>query len=249
MAGKESSPESIKVDVYPTVTQAPAGDALIKGVELIIQDQIPNTPPTSIKVFPESYVQVTNPDFDLRVRGSASLQLTEQGPVITSCGDGRKSTLRVTPNGGILFMYNPHPDRQVDVLGSIVPQIGSPTGRSPSRPRQTLDAEPFSGVTTENPSSFDPLTFGQILRFFRQEAGLKQSELAEKAGGISSTITISRLETGSRPPTARGLLGGITNNLVKGFGWQDNDPRILILQRKYRAEAEEASKRPRRRTI
>lgn len=219
--------KSIQVDLHSAVIRA-TDDTLIQGNRLTLQDDPYST---VTDVFPSvSRMTVQNKAFSLDVNGTTQgIKIGGQGFVIESRQGNALSTLKVYNNGRILFEFNPHPDEQKDI--QAVWQIES--GEPPFKNKKILRADKrFSGVTVEDPSTFENLTFGQTLNYFRLEAKFVQRELA--ARGNIDTSLINKYENGKRSANTFKTLA----QLLKGFSWEQDDPRVQILTSKFQTEAE-----------
>jgi len=71
-------------------------------------------------------------------------------------------------------------------------------------------------------------SFGNLLRRYREQAGLTQAELSEKTRGTGkrkiNTGTLSEMESDKHQPRLSSI-----RRIVHALGWPDNDPRYQQL--------------------
>lgn len=144
--------------------------------------------------------------------------------------------------------FRPIPDSSIrDFLIRKRTQRAADQGRDATRNRAIDRITSFAtnyphliGIMLESvPGRPIGVGLGDTLRSYRNEAHLTLSDLAD-ASGISKG-TLSRVETG----TTRAIKEDTLNAILKGFGWEDDDPRVQALRDLWQVQGEK-SKRNRR---
>jgi len=125
-------------------------------------------------------------------------------------------------------------DPQTQIKGQ---EIDLFTGKPIKRTRGHIDFKKiFAGVTITDESTFDSLTFGQIIRFFREEDDLTLEQYATRAN--LTTMMVSNLENGKSLVSQNPFL-----TFVEGFGWIMDDLRTGLMKRSFdRAKKQQSDK-------
>jgi len=87
--------------------------------------------------------------------------------------------------------------------------------------------ELLAGVSLEDPSTFENLTFGQTLRYLRVSENLTQREIEKRLGySDSSQGVIARYERDKSVPKN-------LEKIIQSFGWEEDDSRAQLLRTRY----------------
>jgi len=187
--------------------------------------------PTSVNIFPQEITVTVGEGEEPRHKlpGTSSVRYGGEQLLIDTRGTDRKSRLLINADGKVVTIDNSDQATDNRLLASL---IGGDIFKHPSD--ELIDyAELFANVNIMEPSSFEPLTFGQVIRFFREEVGWTQEQLAERSD--LKTLAVTRLETGVTRTPKR------ISNLTSGFGWL-GDPREEILLQALRRERDRMRK-------
>lgn len=173
-------------------------------------------PPTEIAAFPHRLIYERG-SYHREIDGEVNVKWG--GKKLMVAAQTELSRLLVDHTGKTVYIKDPIDARQ---RGDIDLFSGKPLSHAHSEMALKL-RELFKNAHITEPRSFAHLTFGQILRFFRDEEGLTRREYANRSQ--ISEYRVEHLEKG-RATTPQGTVDAF----LRGFSWTPTDPRSRILQ-------------------
>lgn len=198
------------------------------GEQVGTRIQLATVPPTTINIYP-SRLLVRKGDIAHKLDGQTKFRWGGRKLMV----DGRSANgqLLIDHMGKAVYIRDPQriiEGKEIDLF------TGETLPRARTRSARIDFKELFAGVTLTDEHTFDPLTLGQTIRFFREEEDLTVDQYAQQSE--ISPLVITNLESG-RTTTPRDPFGAF----LVGFGWGKGDQRAQLLQKSYSRAKEHLS--------
>ena len=206
--------EPVEIQFTQIVSQSSEGEQIGTRIHLA------TVPPTIVGIYPQR-LTFRKGNFARKLEGESRFRWGGRKLMV----DVRSATgrLLIDQTGKTVYIRDPQTiveGKEIDLFtGKTVPQTRT-------IPARTDFKELFAGVTLTDEHTFEPLTLGQTIRFFREEEDLTVDQYAQQSG--ISPLVITNLESGittvSRNPYGAFLVG---------FGWEMDDRRAQLLRKSF----------------
>ncbi|MGH7204014.1 MAG: hypothetical protein ACREHC_06220 [Candidatus Levyibacteriota bacterium] len=213
----EFTSSDIRSEILVTPITDTTAHPPVEGTKIVFHRA---SPPVVMQVFPGEVSIMAGKSF-IEMTGTPSLTWSGEGVHIQTHDDDEEgSQAFISRQGEVVFSNEPArdgPNLLQDVLFA--------------RSHRPIDWEElFADVDIDNPETFGKLTYGQIVRYFRDREGLTLEALAARTEGQLTPNSIIRLEQGDiKRPRSPGVY-------PEAFGVKENSPEYHIFKNAFKRE-------------